>query len=157
MFFSRLNLCLWIFKHQENRINWQHYRAGTEPATLALKKFLIVFERRKCLTPVLLLAVPTSPIRKKVLYYIQYLSVGKMTLKNNREVKPKCEHWTPTKYSAVCSKHFRDEDFTMLFSRPMDNNLQRRPKKMQLEFVSSLQNTLLVSQAKAKRTKDSEV
>ena len=45
----------------------------------------------------------------------------------------------------------------MLFSRPMDDNLQRRPKKMQLDFMSSLQNTLLVSQAKAKRMKDSEV
>ena len=32
-------------------------------------------------------------------------------------VKSKRAHWEPTKYSAVCSKHFRDDDYELLLSQ----------------------------------------
>ena len=38
-------------------------------------------------------------------------------------------HWTPSKHSHVCSKHFREEDFTVRFSGLMEENVRRRLRK----------------------------
>ena len=42
-------------------------------------------------------------------------------------VKSKRAHWEPTKYSAVCTKHFRDDDYEVMFPGLTKNN--RFPKK----------------------------
>ena len=44
-------------------------------------------------------------------------------------VQLKCAHWEPTKYSAVCSNHFREEDFAVMFSALTNETLQRRLRK----------------------------
>lgn len=44
-------------------------------------------------------------------------------------VKSKRAHWEPTKYSAVCSKHFRDDDYEVMFPGLTNVNLQRRLRK----------------------------
>ena len=44
-------------------------------------------------------------------------------------VQLKRAHWKPTKYSALCSKHFRDDDFTVKFFDLTGDNLQRRLRK----------------------------
>ena len=38
-------------------------------------------------------------------------------------------HWKPTKYSAVCSKQLRDDDFKVKFSDLTRDNLQRKLRK----------------------------
>ena len=47
-------------------------------------------------------------------------------------VKSKRAHWEPTKYSAVCSKHFRDDDYEVMFPGLTNVNLQRRLRKDEL-------------------------
>ncbi|XP_044180301.1 THAP domain-containing protein 1 A-like [Acropora millepora] len=44
-------------------------------------------------------------------------------------VKSKRAHWEPTKYSAVCSKHFRDDDYEVMFPGLTNVHLQRRLRK----------------------------
>ena len=44
-------------------------------------------------------------------------------------VKLRRAHWKPTKFSALCSKHFRGEDFTVKFFDLTGDNLQRRLRK----------------------------
>lgn len=44
-------------------------------------------------------------------------------------VKSKRAHWEPTKYSAVCSKHFREEDYEVMFPGLTNVNMQRRLRK----------------------------
>ena len=44
-------------------------------------------------------------------------------------VKSKHAHWEPMKYSAVCSKHFRDDDYEVMFPGLTNVNLQRRLQK----------------------------
>ena len=44
-------------------------------------------------------------------------------------VKLKRARWEPTKYSAVCSKHFLDEDYSIMFSDLAKINFQRRLRK----------------------------
>ena len=44
-------------------------------------------------------------------------------------VQLKRAHWKPTKYSAICSKHFRNDDFTVMFSGLTGQTLQRRLRK----------------------------
>ena len=48
-------------------------------------------------------------------------------------VKSKRAHWEPTKYSAVSSKHFRDDDYEVMFPGLTKNN--RFPKKRVLQIV----------------------
>ena len=40
-------------------------------------------------------------------------------------MKLKRAHWEPTEHSAVCSEHFREEDFTNHFSGELDQRLKR--------------------------------
>ena len=40
-------------------------------------------------------------------------------------VKLKRAHWEPTEHSAVCSEHFKEEDFTNRFSEDLDRRLKR--------------------------------
>ena len=44
-------------------------------------------------------------------------------------VKSKRAHWEPTKYSAVCSKHSRDDNYEVMFPGLTNVNLQRRLRK----------------------------
>ena len=44
-------------------------------------------------------------------------------------VKSKRAHWEPTKYSAVCSKHFRDDEYEVMFPGLTNFHLQRRLRK----------------------------
>ena len=64
-------------------------------------------------------------------------------------VQLKHAHWKPSKYSNVCSKHFREEDFAVRFSELTDDRFMR--------FMYSPRSTLLVYQAKANQLKASEL
>ena len=44
-------------------------------------------------------------------------------------IKSKRAHWEPTKYSTVCSKHFRDDDYEVMFPGLTNDNFQRRLRK----------------------------
>ena len=44
-------------------------------------------------------------------------------------VKLKRARWEPAKYSAVCSKHFLDEDYSVMFSDLAKIDFQRRLRK----------------------------
>ena len=44
-------------------------------------------------------------------------------------VKLKRARWEPTKYSAVCWKHFLDEDYSVMFSDLAKIDFQRRLRK----------------------------
>ena len=44
-------------------------------------------------------------------------------------VELKRAHWEPAKYSAVCSKHFLDEDYSVMFSGLTKVDFQRRLRK----------------------------
>ncbi|PFX15356.1 Tyrosine kinase receptor Cad96Ca [Stylophora pistillata] len=44
-------------------------------------------------------------------------------------VQFKRAHWKPTKYSAVCSNHFREEDYSVMFSALTSETMQRRLRK----------------------------
>ena len=44
-------------------------------------------------------------------------------------VKLKRARWEPTKYSGVCSKHFLDEDYSVMFSDLAKIDFQRRLRK----------------------------
>ena len=44
-------------------------------------------------------------------------------------IKSKRAHWEPTKYSTVCSKHFRDDDYEVMFPGLTNGNFQRRLRK----------------------------
>ena len=68
-------------------------------------------------------------------------------------VKLKRAGWEPTKHSAVCSKHFLDEDYYVMFSDLAKNDFQRR---MVLRFVSSQLSAYLVFQWKVNQLKASE-
>ena len=47
-------------------------------------------------------------------------------------MKSKCAHYDPTKYSAVRSKHFRDDDYEVMFPGLTNVNFQRRLRKDEL-------------------------
>ena len=47
-------------------------------------------------------------------------------------IKAKRAHWKPTKHSAVCSEHFKPEDFQRYFSGLPGANFKPRLKKDQL-------------------------
>ena len=65
-------------------------------------------------------------------------------------VKSKRAHWEPTKYSAVCSKHFRDDDYEVMF--PGLTNARSVFKedygKMKLVFAFSQRSKHLVFRGK---------
>ena len=50
-------------------------------------------------------------------------------------VKLKRARWEAAKYSAVCSKHFLDEDYSVMFSAL--TNIREGCRRMVLGFVSS--------------------
>ena len=52
-------------------------------------------------------------------------------------------HWKPTYYSALCSKHFRDEDFTLKFFDLTGDNLQRRWGKDEVGVFSTVHTRTL--------------
>jgi len=47
-------------------------------------------------------------------------------------IKAKQTHWKPTKHSAVCSEHFKPEDFQRYFSGLSEANFKPRLEKYEL-------------------------
>ena len=90
--------------------------------------------QRKCLMPVLFSGVKTVQMGRKVLDFIRYLFMEKTTRRKKWVdfVQLKPAHWKPTKYSALCSKHFRDDDFTVKFLDLTGHSLQPRLRKVRV-------------------------
>ena len=81
---------------------------------------------------VLFSGVKTVQMGRNVLNFIRYLFMEQTTTRKKWVdfVQLKLAHWKPTKYSALCSKHFRDDDFTVKFLDLTGHNLQPRLRKV---------------------------
>ena len=76
------------------------------------------------------------PNKEKGISLIQLLLTGLMTRRSAKEERRsrlkrarKRARWEPTKYVAVCSKHFLDEDYSIMFSDLAKVYFQRRLRK----------------------------
>ena len=66
--------------------------------------------------------------------------------------------WEPTKHSAVCSKHFLDEDYSVMFSDLAKIDFQRRLRKDGVEIcLPNDPRTSVVFRWKVNQLKASEV
>ena len=85
--------------------------------------------------------------RERVYPFIQLLLTGLMTRRSANEERRgrlkrarKRAHWEPTKYLAVCSKHFLDEDYSIMFSDLAEVYFQRRLLELKLVSLDDILN-----------------
>ena len=75
-----------------------------------------------------------SPNRKEGIRYLFMEQTTRRKYKQEKNwvdfVQQKLAHWKPTKCSALCSKHFRDDHFTVKFLDLTGHNLQPRLRKV---------------------------
>ena len=71
------------------------------------------------------------------LYPIPFEGANELQKRKRRKkwvafVKSKRAHWKPTKYSALCSKHFRGDDYEVMFPGLTNVKYQRRLRKEEI-------------------------